>query len=84
MGVDDSPEIIVGADVHLVELPLVDVLVTSQGTIDRRPIVLVEVRLDDGASGWGECSALPTPGYTSEWAAGAFAALRPGVVRVRR
>ncbi|CAN5129921.1 o-succinylbenzoate synthase [soil metagenome] len=30
----------------------------------------------DGAEGWGECAALATPGYNSEWVDGAEAVLR--------
>jgi O-succinylbenzoate synthase len=48
----------------------------SHGTTAERPTVLVEVELEDGSVGWGECPALPRPTYTAEYAAGAFALLR--------
>src|ERR1700761_3921469 len=38
---------------------------TSFGTVAERRILLVEVVVD-GASGWGEVTALETPGYNSE------------------
>ena len=34
----------------------------------------------DGAEGWGECAALAAPGYSTEWADGAFVALRDHLV----
>ena len=37
--------------------------------------MLVRVTLDDGSEGWGECSALTLPTYSSEYTAGAWAAL---------
>jgi len=44
-------------------------------------LTIVGVHLDgdlETVSGWGECSALNEPGYTSEWAEGAFELLRSG------
>jgi O-succinylbenzoate synthase len=38
---------------------------TSFGTVQDRRVLLVEV-VADGATGWGEVSALETPGYNSE------------------
>lgn len=44
-------------------------------------LTLVGLHLDnnlDAVAGWGECSALNEPGYTTEWAEGAFDMLRGG------
>jgi O-succinylbenzoate synthase len=50
-----------------VELELVHPLATSQGTHDRRPLVLVRLVTDD-AIGTGECAALAEAIYTAETA----------------
>lgn len=39
---------------------------------DDRQLVVVGIEDADGAVGWGECSALNAPTYTSEWAADSF------------
>jgi len=46
-----------------------------------RELTLVGLHVDNDTStvvGWGECSALNEPGYTPEWAEGAFDLLRSG------
>lgn len=48
----------------------------AHGTTVERPTVLVEVESADGTVGWGECPALPQPGYTGEYTSAAFALLR--------
>lgn len=70
-GVEELPVPVVEA-VELVPVPLRlrRPFTTHAGTVDRRPVLLVRVRTDRG-EGWGECVALPTPTYTSEWQAGA-------------
>lgn len=63
-------------EVRLLRLHLVEPFAAAHGEVaQQRPLVVVRVETDEGA-GWGECEALPEPGYTPEWAAGAFAALR--------
>ncbi len=41
----------------------------------RRLLTVVQLSSPDGDAGWGECSALTRPGYTSESAASAFSIL---------
>lgn len=43
-------------------------------------MVIVRVTLGDGTEGWGECSTLSHPTYTSEYTAGAWAVLRDVMV----
>ena len=58
-------------EVRLLDLPLIEPFVAAHGSTLSREIVVV--RIDGGDSrGWGECSALPEPTYTDEFAAGAF------------
>lgn len=61
-------------ETRLVELPLVEPFKASHGTTTSRRLVVVRVETD-GGFGWGECSALPEPTYTEEFASGAFVAL---------
>jgi O-succinylbenzoate synthase len=65
---------------HPIAMPMVEVLVTSFGNdADQdslRGAVLVELRLADGSSGWGECVAAWTPGYSYETLGTALHVLR--------
>lgn len=61
-------------EVRLVELPLVEPFKAAHGSIASRQLVVVRVEAGDGV-GWGECSALPEPTYTEEFAAGAYVVL---------
>lgn len=61
-------------EIRLVELPLSEPFATSHGTTTSRRLVVVRLETDAGF-GWGECSALPEPTYTDEFASGAFVAL---------
>jgi O-succinylbenzoate synthase len=72
-------------DVELVRVrvPLIRPLHAAHGVEDIRDVVLVRVRLIDGTEGWGECSALSRPTYTSEHTAGAWAVLRDELVPAR-
>ncbi len=67
----------VDADLRLLSLPTVESLATGhdRSPQERRELVVIGLTDDDGLTGWGECSALNRPTYTSEWARGAFAAL---------
>jgi O-succinylbenzoate synthase len=51
---------------HPIVMPLVEVLTTSFGGDALRPAILVELRLAGGATGWGECVAGWSPGYSYE------------------
>lgn len=68
-------------EVRLLSLPLTtDFAAGHDSTLDHNR-ELVVVRLideNDGAEGWGECAALNQPGYTPEWARGAFELLGSG------
>lgn len=62
-------------EVRLLRLALREPFAAAHGEVGGdRPLVVVRVDADEG-SGWGECEALPEPGYTDEWAAGAFTAI---------
>ncbi|MDA3038165.1 MAG: o-succinylbenzoate synthase [Actinomycetota bacterium] len=64
-------------DLRLLSLPTVEVLAAGHDRApqERRELVVMGITSDNGAMGWGECSALNRPTYTSEWARGSFAAL---------
>lgn len=69
--------------VRLVRLPTRASLAAAHDTTPDsfRELVIVEAHEpgDEAAGrGWGECSALNSAGYTSEWAAGSFAVLTAG------
>lgn len=57
-------------------LPLRRPFEAAHGTTTVRDVVLVRAVGPDGAEGWGECSALPAPTWTGEWAGGAEEVLR--------
>lgn len=59
-------------ELRRVALPLVTPFRTTAGTTDVRELLLVRIRTDE-ADGWGECGALPSPGYTAEYLDGAHA-----------
>ena len=63
-----------------VQLPLRHAHRAAHGTEDRRDLILVSAAFDDGVVGWGECSTLARPTYTSEHTAGAWAVLRDELV----
>jgi O-succinylbenzoate synthase len=70
---------VVAARVVRCRLPLVRPFRTAHGTEGLREVVLLHVTTDAG-EGWGECSALSTPGYGEEHAAGSYALLRDRLV----
>lgn len=57
-------------------LALVRPFVSAHGTETTKEFLLVRATGPDGTEGWGECAALATPGYSSEWVDGAEAVLR--------
>lgn len=61
---------------HRVRLPLVRAHRAAHGSEALREVVLVEVALDDGQVGWGECSTLARPTYSAEYTSTAWAVLR--------
>jgi o-succinylbenzoate synthase len=64
--------------VELIEilLPLVHFFETSFGRTTERRIILARVIDQDGAEGWGECTAGEGPFYSEEWTETAWATLR--------
>lgn len=58
--------------VHRLNIPLVRPFRTSFGTETVRDVLLVEAKLDDGTTGWGECSTMSWPGYSAEYSEGAI------------
>ena len=58
-------------EIRLLDLPLRKPFVAAHGSTVNREIVVVRIDGADG-QGWGECSALPEPTYTDEFAAGAY------------
>lgn len=69
-------EAVLAVDLWRVRLPLRHALRAAHGTETDRELVLVQVQLEDGTVGWGECSALSRPTYTGEYTAGAWVLLR--------
>jgi O-succinylbenzoate synthase len=70
----------VGAPIERVELrrvalPLVAPFRTATVDLTVREVLLVRV-MAGGVEGWGECGALPDPGYTAEYVDGAHRILR--------
>jgi O-succinylbenzoate synthase len=59
-----------------IRLPLIHFFETSFGRTTERRIVLVRVVDEDGAEGWGECTAGEGPFYSDEWTETAWATLR--------
>jgi O-succinylbenzoate synthase len=58
-------------ELRLLSLPLVEPFAAAHGTMTSRDLVVVKVETEVGY-GWGECSALPEPTYSDEFAAGAY------------
>ena len=61
-----------------VELRLTHAHRAAHGTVTTRPTLIVEFRTTadvEVRSGWGECPALPQPGYSNEYTDGAQAVL---------
>ncbi|MDQ5845828.1 MAG: o-succinylbenzoate synthase [Acidobacteriota bacterium] len=59
--------IISSVELREIRLPLVHPFETSFGRTTERRIVLVRVIDNDGAEGWGECTAGEGPFYSEEW-----------------
>jgi len=53
--------------VHRLTIPLVRPFRTSFGTESVRDVIIVEAVTSDGVHGWGECSTMSWPGYSSEY-----------------
>ena len=67
---------IVSVELIEIRLPLVHFFETSFGRTTERHIILVRVVDQDGADGWGECTAGEGPFYSEEWTATAWFTLK--------
>ena len=74
---------VVEVELVRVGLPLRVAHRAAHGAEVVRDVVLVRVVLADGSQGWGECSALARPTYTSEHTAGAWVVLREELAPAR-
>ncbi len=63
-------------ETYEITLPLVHFFETSFGRTTERRIILVRVADEDGAEGWGECTAGEGPFYCEEWTAGASSVIK--------
>jgi O-succinylbenzoate synthase len=63
------------AVVRLIEMPSIRGFRTSFGAMERKTGVIVELRTEDGRTGYGECAAGPAPTYTEETAYSALQTL---------
>jgi o-succinylbenzoate synthase len=66
---------ITSIELREIRLPLLHFFETSFGRTTERRIVLVHVIDQDGADGWGECTAGEGPFYSDEWTDTAWATL---------
>ncbi|MCU1372192.1 MAG: menC [Ilumatobacteraceae bacterium] len=71
---------LVSVELVRVQLPLRHAHRAAHGEEAVRDLILVGATFDDGTVGWGECSALARPTYTSEHTAGAWLVLRDEIV----
>lgn len=69
-----------GVRLHRIRLESASRLRSAREVIDDREVILVEVEDGEGNTGWGECPALPQPGYTAEYLDGCWAILRDVLV----
>ena len=58
---------IISIELREIRLPLIHFFETSFGRTIERRIMLARVRDEDGAEGWGECTAGEGPFYSEEW-----------------
>jgi o-succinylbenzoate synthase len=70
---------ILGAELRLVELPLVRPFRTSFGEEATKEALLVRIETDR-AKGWGECVASSQPRYSEEFIEGAWLVLRDHII----
>jgi O-succinylbenzoate synthase len=59
--------IIAAIELREIRLPLIHFFETSFGRTTERHIIIVRVVAQDGAEGWGECTAGEGPFYSNEW-----------------
>jgi O-succinylbenzoate synthase len=59
-----------------IHLPLLHPFETSLGRTVVRHVLLARVRDEDGAEGWGECTADEDPFYSAEWTQSAWSVIK--------
>ena len=66
--------------VHRVRVPLKEPFRISNGSIDEKDSILVEVTTGEGVTGWGEASPMSGSFYSSDMPEGAWRALRDQLI----
>jgi o-succinylbenzoate synthase len=61
---------------HPVALPFVEPLRTSFGMEPFKAAIIIELKTEEGVTGWGEAAVAPEPGYTGETVATAYHLLK--------
>lgn len=67
---------IIRIELREIRLPLVHFFETSFGRTNERRIILARVYDEQGAEGWGECTAGEGPFYCEEWTASAWETIK--------
>src|SRR3954447_24177921 len=67
---------IVSIELREIHLPLLHPFETSLGRTTERHVLLARVSDEDGAEGWGECTADEDPFYSEEWTESAWAVIK--------
>ncbi len=67
--------IISSVELREIRLPLIHFFETSFGRTTERRIILARLTNQDGAEGWGECTAGEGPFYSDEWTESAWSTL---------
>ncbi|MBB1078404.1 o-succinylbenzoate synthase [Limosilactobacillus sp. STM2_1] len=67
---------IVSIRLYKISLPLRFFFTTSTGQLTTKDFILLSLTDEDGHTGYGECSAFPTPFYTEEFRDSAFLLLK--------
>jgi o-succinylbenzoate synthase len=68
--------IISSIELREIRLPLIHFFETSFGRTTERRIIIAKATDNDGAEGWGECTAGEGPFYSDEWAETAWPTLK--------
>lgn len=71
---------ITNIELREIRLPLVHFFETSFGRTTERRILIMRVVDEDGAEGWGECTAGENPFYSEEWTDSAWSAIESYVI----
>jgi len=71
---------IASIELREIRLPLIHFFETSFGRTTERRILLVRARDEDGAEGWGECTAGEGPFYSEEWVESAWPVIKDYLV----